>query len=140
MKKLLVTTDGSELSEFAFPVADKLRRELNAEVVLTMVSPLPETKTQAEDEHTDLEDELDEVADRFPVTVRRRLETAGDAVDGILHVAREEGADLIVMATHGRGGPSSIANGSVAEGVLKRSDVPVLLVPPTASRDGNGPR
>jgi nucleotide-binding universal stress UspA family protein len=37
-------------------------------------------------------------------------------------------ADLLVVGTHGRGGAERLMLGSVAEGVARRSDVPVLLV------------
>ncbi len=136
MKKIVVTTDGSNESEAAFPFADELRRDMNAEVVLTLVGPVAETKVQAQEERHDLEEKLDAAADRFPAAVRRRLEPAGDPVDGILHVAREEHADLIVMATHGRSGLSALSHGSVADGVLRRAGVPVVLVPCGSRRGG----
>lgn len=48
------------------------------------------------------------------------------AVDAILHAARD--ADLIVMGTHGRRGPSRWWLGSVAERVLRETQVPLLVV------------
>jgi nucleotide-binding universal stress UspA family protein len=38
-------------------------------------------------------------------------------------------ADMIVLATHGRNGPGRWILGSVTEGVVRRTDVPVLVVP-----------
>ena len=52
---------------------------------------------------------------------------AGDCVDGILDAAR--GFDLIVMGTHGRTGLSRFLVGSIAYGVLKRAELPTLVVP-----------
>lgn len=49
---------------------------------------------------------------------------AGD----ILDVAGEEGVDLIVISSHGEGGPAPWAFGSVAEKVTHHSPCPVLLV------------
>lgn len=46
----------------------------------------------------------------------------------IVEEARTWPADLIVVGTHGRGGAERLLIGSVAEGVARRSDVPVLLV------------
>lgn len=46
----------------------------------------------------------------------------------VLRVCKEVGADLIVMGTHGRSGLPRALLGSVAEGVLRRSDVPVLIL------------
>ena len=57
------------------------------------------------------------------------LETlGGPAADMILAQAKEWAADLIVMGTHGRRGLARMVMGSDAEGVLRGSNVPVLLV------------
>jgi nucleotide-binding universal stress UspA family protein len=53
----------------------------------------------------------------------------GDAVDEILRIAEENNCGLIVLGTHGRGGLPRLFLGSVAEGVLRRSKVPVLVTP-----------
>jgi len=47
----------------------------------------------------------------------------------ILAKARREGADLIVMGTHGRSGLPHMVMGSVAEKTVRRSGIPVLTVP-----------
>jgi nucleotide-binding universal stress UspA family protein len=52
----------------------------------------------------------------------------GPAVDVILSVAREQSASVIVMSTHGRGGLGRLVFGSVADGILRHSEIPVLLV------------
>jgi nucleotide-binding universal stress UspA family protein len=52
----------------------------------------------------------------------------GNVVDEILDVARFHDADLIAMATHGRRGLSRLVTGSVAEGVLRKAYVPVLVI------------
>jgi nucleotide-binding universal stress UspA family protein len=49
-------------------------------------------------------------------------------VDGIRRLTREIKADLIVMGTHGRSGVNRLLLGSVAERLLRESDVPVLTV------------
>jgi nucleotide-binding universal stress UspA family protein len=48
--------------------------------------------------------------------------------EAIIGYAKQSGCDLIVMATHGRSGPSRWAYGSVAEKVLRASCVPILMV------------
>lgn len=48
----------------------------------------------------------------------------------ILRYAQEHQADLIAMATHGRGGPARLLVGSVADKVLRGADCPVLLYRP----------
>ncbi|HLI82215.1 MAG TPA: universal stress protein [Candidatus Binataceae bacterium] len=52
----------------------------------------------------------------------------GDPAASIIAAARENGADLIVMATHGRTGLSHFILGSVAERVVRESTVPVITV------------
>ena len=52
----------------------------------------------------------------------------GPASDGIIFVADEVGADLIVMGSHGRTGVKRLLLGSVAHAVLTESHIPVLIV------------
>ena len=53
----------------------------------------------------------------------------GQPPAAIVSVAKKRDADLIVMGTHGRSGAAKLFFGSVAEGVLRRTPVPVLVVP-----------
>ena len=64
---------------------------------------------------------------RHEVPVRTRW-VVGRPAEEIVKVAREEGAHLIVMGTHGYGMIGRALMGSVAQGVVAQSDVPVLLV------------
>jgi nucleotide-binding universal stress UspA family protein len=52
----------------------------------------------------------------------------GAPVPEILEHATETAVDLIVMGTHGRGGIDRLILGSVAEGVVRKADQPVLTV------------
>ena len=52
----------------------------------------------------------------------------GPPVDEILAVARERGADLIAMTTHGRSWQAGAVVGSVAEAVVRRASMPVCLL------------
>jgi nucleotide-binding universal stress UspA family protein len=62
-----------------------------------------------------------------PTDLRVRVE-AGEPSDAILLAAKDGGADLIVMGTHGRTGLSRLLIGSVAEAVLRRATCPVLTI------------
>jgi len=62
----------------------------------------------------------------LPVAAHER---AGTVVEQILKAARELGADLIVMGSHGHGSVYNLLVGSVTEGVIKAAERPVLLVP-----------
>ncbi len=57
------------------------------------------------------------------------------AADGILAAARETGADLIAIDTHGRSGLGRIVLGSVANAVVRRSTLPSLIVRSPAAAD-----
>jgi nucleotide-binding universal stress UspA family protein len=48
--------------------------------------------------------------------------------EAIVGYAKQSGCDLIVMASHGRSGPSRWAYGSVTDKVLRSSCIPVLMV------------
>ncbi len=95
--------------------------------------------------------ELSSTADKEPfweVTARKRLEMmaeeklvgviddyelmtrSGDPATAILNARADIGADLIVMATHGRTGISHFFVGSVAERVVRESSCPVLTIRP----------
>jgi nucleotide-binding universal stress UspA family protein len=52
----------------------------------------------------------------------------GSPLDEIVRFSRDERIDLIVMGSHGRRGLARMFMGSVAEGVLRASSVPVLVV------------
>jgi nucleotide-binding universal stress UspA family protein len=63
----------------------------------------------------------------------------GAAPDVIISEVGVGGADLIAMSTHGRGGLGRALYGSVADDVLRRTAVPILLVPaPAAPRPPDG--
>lgn len=53
----------------------------------------------------------------------------GEFAETILRVSSELKVDMIVMGTHGRGGLEKMLLGSVAEKVLHRSSIPILIIP-----------
>jgi nucleotide-binding universal stress UspA family protein len=55
----------------------------------------------------------------------------GNIADELVASAKELGADLIVMATSTRSGLAQLAFGSAYASTLRRSHVPVLVVPAT---------
>jgi len=60
----------------------------------------------------------------------QRLIIYGDPAMEILKAVESEKIDMVIMGTHGRKGLGHTFFGSVAENVVKRSDVPVLVVNP----------
>jgi nucleotide-binding universal stress UspA family protein len=143
IRRILVPVDFSEVAPILAKWAKDFAQQLNAKIILTYVledlSPyeriLVEVKTLTELENTlyegakkSMEDFLKEHFSDFP-DVEPVLEK-GDVVETILWVAQEKGADLIVIGTHGRKGLDRILFGSVAEGVVKNSPIPVVTINP----------
>jgi len=60
----------------------------------------------------------------------QRMVVYGDPASEILKTIESEGIDMVIMGTHGRKGLEHTIFGSVAENVVKRSSVPVLVVNP----------
>ena len=56
--------------------------------------------------------------------------TFGRPAGGILGYAQQAGIDLIVMCTHGEGGPDLYAYGPTADRVARRATCPVMLIRP----------
>lgn len=82
------------------------------------------------DEHPEILDrDMVEAGNRFACQGLRTtlFRVRGDSVEKINHLARILPAGLIVMASHGRRGVSRIVSGSVAEEVVRRAEVPVLV-------------
>jgi len=154
-KKILVTTDFTPNSEFAFKHAVMLARRNDAKIYLLHVLPQVDSsmrsylssvlgdnrleefeKNNMERAKQELKDNLDafakkELAD-FPEDLTRFAgsEVAiGHPVIKILEAADRLDVDLIVMGSHGKGPLEHAFLGSVAEKVLKKSTRPVFVIP-----------
>lgn len=75
-----------------------------------------------------MDDVCDEHLESCPNFQRRIV--SGDPADELIKILESESFDLIIMGTHGRKGLERTIFGSVAEKVVKRSPVPVLMVNP----------
>lgn len=67
-------------------------------------------------------------------TVSTRL-VAGPTIETILDQSRTLGAEVVVVGSHGRGKLFDLVVGSVSAGVIRGSDIPVLVVPPPPTSD-----
>jgi nucleotide-binding universal stress UspA family protein len=63
----------------------------------------------------------------------QRRVVSGDPATEILKLIDSEGIDLVIMGTHGRKGLNHTIFGSVAENVMKKSPLPVMVVTPYKS-------
>lgn len=70
---------------------------------------------------------VEAVADDYDVPIETAI-IEGSPSREIVRYAEREGCDLVVMGTHGRGGIDRLLLGSVAEKVVRGSNVPVLTV------------
>jgi len=59
----------------------------------------------------------------------------GRPAEKIVEIAREQGADLIVMGTHGRAGLDRLFFGSVANEVVRTASCPVMTIRPEKPAD-----
>lgn len=145
--KIVVPLDGSELAECVIPHVETVAKGCNVpEVNLVHVVPTPEKywsytyldkkdrqQFMAEDASEAMEDArayLDKIAKNASLS-GLKIKTdvfVGDPSEMIADYASKEGADLIVIATHGRSGVSRWTFGSVADRILRSSCVPVLMV------------
>lgn len=133
-KRMVVGLDGSAAAESVLVDAAEFARSLGATVHLVRVKslmpllvtrpdlafPIPE-----EDPQPYLEKLAGDLAAKGILAIAEPRE--GDAAEEILAVARESGAGLICLATHGRSGLSRRLLGSVAESVLRQAPCPLLL-------------
>ncbi len=145
-KRALVPLDGSPVAETILPFILAIAGPLDMEVVLLRVlQPVPPLAIEGS-RHVVVEDEearridAEEYMAPLAVDLRDRgvrVETRvrrGMPAAEIQAAARETGADLIAMTTHGRSGLGRLMFGSVAEAVLRHSDVPVFLLRATEAQ------
>lgn len=133
MQSIIVPLDGSELSERALGLAEVFARSYGASIDLIHVLEDPIAFDLMPSgivvNRADVEQYLQRVADRMPddIPVMSAV-IRGEPVKEILKLAQRTKAAMLVMATHGRGGPGRLMFGSVADKVLRGSVVPVALV------------
>jgi nucleotide-binding universal stress UspA family protein len=125
VRRILVPLDGSPRSERMLDVLRPLAYGTRAELLLLHVVPLEED-TALRDPSRAYE-KMARSLESACVSARP-IVTRGDPVIEIIHQAKAQDVDAIAMATHGRTGLERMLVGSVAEGVLRRADCPVLLL------------
>lgn len=140
---MLVAVDGSELATRAVVRAAELAAAVGGEVALvTVVDPhgaiaveggatASEILGEMRDEARDFQAAAAKEAAACPPT--HRFVREGRPGPEVCASAREWGADMIVIGTHGRGGVSRLLMGSTAENVVRHAPCPVLVVPASAT-------
>jgi len=146
-KKILVPLDGSKLAECALPHVEELAKGCDTEeVILVSVTERVKGYRVVEGSSQPLgqrlipeasgkkEKQAQKYLDRIAKTMAAKGINVSTEVllwkpeEAIVGYAKQYGCDLIVMASHGRSGPSRWAHGSVADKVLRASGIPVLMI------------
>ena len=153
MKRLLVPTDFSEHADRALTLAIGLAKPLGATIDLVHVYALPmpivasiggavPPPLPTPDDLMSIQRGVDELAERVRhagVECFTAIVEGSPAVE-IVSRSRKINADLIVIGTHGRTGIRRVIFGRVAEEVLRRTSLPILMVPPVREDGGASSR
>ena len=138
-QKVLVAVDDSEPSMKAAEHGVQLSQQLGAELAVVIV--IDSSKVNAETESGALVQDqvsmlkieaggtLDRIAKKFPDCSFERFIPEGKPSQGIVDIANEWQADLIVMGTQGKTGLKRLLMGSTAENIIRLSNMPILVVP-----------
>jgi nucleotide-binding universal stress UspA family protein len=139
-KLVLVALDGSTACESVLRFLLEIAGPLDMRIMLLHVlEPMPPQVLEASP-HVVVDDvelrrkEAEEYLEPIAATLRAKgVQTSwsirrGRPADEILAAAKESGADLLAMATHGRTGLGRLLFGSVAEAVLRHAPVPVFMI------------
>jgi nucleotide-binding universal stress UspA family protein len=141
-RKILVPLDRSPLAEEALGAAASIARATDAEIELVLVhqampyagfTDAPWNAAHALEEEKYLGEIADELKSGAAIAVDPII-LHGDVVERICERARAGKADLIIMTSHGRTGLARAWLGSVADGVLRKSTLPVLMLRPVEGK------
>ena len=138
--KIVLATDGSKFSEAATQavLAQHCSPETEVRVLCAVALPTlsapPQMAASYAPELEEQVQEAKEIADRAVVTLQKAgLKASGEVIKGdvrdvIIELAKEIGADLIVLGSHGRRGIGRLLMGSVAEAVVRYAPCSVEVV------------
>ncbi len=139
--KILLPTDGSELSARAIAGAIEMAKKLQSKIVgLTVVEPysyssLSEYRPESYEDYEERMNKaalerlsaLQEAGKAAGVEVETKVTRSFSPYEAIIDTANQSGCDAIFMASHGRRGLSAMLLGSETQKVLTHSTIPVLV-------------
>jgi nucleotide-binding universal stress UspA family protein len=145
LENILVTLDGSELSEKAIPYTQQIAKS-GAQITLLTVIDMPDISAYSlypmaasMDYYTEALSQAEagavEYIEREAELLRKKgfqvdtIVSTGIAAETIVERAKSLAVDMIVMSTHGRSGFNQWLFGSVTHKVLSLAPCPVLVVP-----------
>jgi nucleotide-binding universal stress UspA family protein len=141
-KRILISTDGSDISLKAAQSAIELARAIGAELfTISVKEPFPysaisEMQPVPPQEFFDAQERIAServkavvsAASAAGVKCQAHTVEALHPWEAILDHAKAQGCDLIAMASHGRSGLSALLLGSETQKVLTHSSIPVLVI------------
>lgn len=155
-RRILVPVDGSHWAESVLPLAARLAKANDAELILVHVVPTPELTEIGPLEPEDIQlrarviERNERIAQRYlarvkaylvdtGVRVRASLRRSDDVRTSLLGLIGDEHADLVVLSARGQGGQHHVElrYGSVSGYLMAQSPVPVLIVRPQESDLGD---
>ncbi len=143
IKNILFATDFSENSVITFESAKSLAAEHNAKLlILHVLKDMEDASFHYSIAHLSLE-QIKSNADKNIEKVFAQYidENIGDCVnyeritkhgqpfEEILKISAERSVDLIIVGSHGRTGVGRVVFGSTSDRIVRRSKVPVLVIP-----------
>jgi nucleotide-binding universal stress UspA family protein len=138
--KILVPTDFSTTGKTALELATSLARDRGAKLLIAHVEEPPIAYGGGElyygieePDREQLRKMLSEVLPTDPSVAYEHKLVVGSPATAIVYLAEKEGAEMIVMPTHGRTGLMRVLMGSVAEEVVRKAKCPVLTVKAAAA-------
>lgn len=134
--RLLVPFDGTEQARSAIPYAAALATSGTTIVLFTVYPNL--AGASPDDPQSTLQAKIELQAQELRAAGHDvKTETAtGDPAEKIVQAAANGGADMIVMASHGRGVVGRLLHGSVADKVAREATVPVMVVRSARAQPG----
>jgi len=142
-KRILIPVDGSTTSDAAVDLGIRFAADQGARLAfvhtysvartiammsgtgMTVLDPSEAVDAEREAGEAILRDAVARVAPDFDA---ESFLEEGDCIGSILKAARRWSADLIIIGSRGRSGLTRALVGSVAEGVLRRAQIPVLVL------------
>jgi nucleotide-binding universal stress UspA family protein len=148
-RRILVPLDGSQFAEASLPLAAETAREWGAELVVARVIPDPSMIMQASAwggmaplpvDTQEIEDDSREVAAAYLAEVVKRFPglqvsshvLEGHVTDQLVHIAEQLAITDVVMSSHGRSGLARVVLGSVADALIQRLHLPLIVIPALA--------
>ncbi|RDJ31225.1 MAG: universal stress protein [Crenarchaeota archaeon] len=137
---ILVPYDFTNFADLAFEKAIEIAKKFDSKVTLITVlgsdtdtsgmsfSRAQEAHDEAESKAKDGLNKMKDAKKMEEIEISVKIIHHSSSIDGILAYAESNNVDLIVMGSHGRSGFKKLVLGSIASGIITKSNCPVMIV------------